>query len=312
MNEDPLVRLEVAAGVATIELNDPQRMNPLSEELITGLEQRISQLQQNRGVRVVVLTARGRGFCVGADLTHYGNLIHHEARASSDQSLSAPNPHSHSARVQSCATSDLSTSEARSVEAHPAVTGPRLGAHVGRLMERMNGVVQQLHELHVPTICAVNGIAAGGGVGLALAADLVVAARSAYFYLPFFPSLGAVPDLGSSWVLPRTIGYPRALGLALTGEKLPAAQAHAWGLIWACVDDAKLLAEARALSHRLAKLPPKAALEARAILKAGQCNDLSRQLELERARQMVLVEEASFAEGVRAFIERRAPDFYRD
>lgn len=184
-----------------------------------------------------------------------------------------------------------------------------LGQYVGALMARMNPVVQAFKELPVPVVCAVNGVAAGGGVGLALAGDLVVAARSAYFYLPFFPALGAVPDMGTTWALPRAIGRVRALGLALTGEKLPAQTAQEWGLIWACVDDERLDAESRRLARRLAAMPPHAIQEARAIFAAAETHTLARQLDLERARQMKLVDAESFAEGVRAFVERRAPDF---
>src|SRR5690606_22161357 len=107
-----------------------------------------------------------------------------------------------------------------------------LGQYVGQLMARMNPVLQALNELPVPVVCAVNGVAAGGGVGLALAGDVVIAAESSYFYLPFFPALGIVPDMGTTWVLPRAIGRARTFGLALTGEKLPAQKAQEWGLIW--------------------------------------------------------------------------------
>lgn len=176
-------------------------------------------------------------------------------------------------------------------------------------MERMNPVVQALKELPVPVVCAINGVAAGGGVGLALAGDLVVAAKSSYFYLPFFPSLGAVPDMGATWALPRAIGRARALGLALTGEKLPAQTAQEWGLIWACVEDDRLETESRRLARRLAAMPRHSILEARAIFAAAETNTLAQQLDLERARQMELVDGESFAEGVRAFSERRQPDF---
>src|SRR5690606_25547969 len=134
-------------------------------------------------------------------------------------------------------------------------------------------------------VCAINGVAAGGGVGLALAGDLVVAAKSAYYYLPIFPSLGAVPDMAATSVLPRAIGYARTFGLALTGEKLPAQTAKEWGLIWDWVDDQRLAAEARRLAHRLLAMPHHASLEARAIFAAAERNTLAQQIYLERARQ---------------------------
>lgn len=261
------VLFEIEDAIATVSLNDGDRMNPLSDEVIDGLADAIVQVRDDKRVRALVLTGRGRGFCVGADLTHYRRLL--------DQSKE----------------------------------GRTLGQYVGGLMERMNPVVQALRELPVPVVCAINGVAAGGGVGLALTGDLVLAAKSSYFYLPFFPSLGAVPDMGTTWVLPRAIGRARALGLALTGEKLTARTAQEWGLIWACVDDDQLNAESRRLARQLAAMPPHAIVEARAIFAAGERHALSEQLDLERARQIVLVDGESFAEGVRAFSERRSPNF---
>lgn len=261
------VLLEIDDAVATISLNDGERMSPLGDEMIDGMTEAVSQVRRDRSVRTLILTGRGRGFCVGADLAHYRGLID-QPRA--DRTL---------------------------------------GQYVGDLMERMNPVVQALRELPVPVVCAVNGPAAGGGVGLALAGDLVVAAKSSYFYLPFFPSLGAVPDMGATWTLPRAIGRARALGISLTGEKLPAQTAQEWGLIWACVEDERLEVESRRLARRLAAMPRHAILEARAIFAAAETNTLAQQLDLERARQMELVDGESFAEGVRAFSERRQPDF---
>lgn len=261
------VLFEIGEGIATISLNDGDRMNPLGDEVIDGMIDAVGQVRDDRRVRALVLTGRGRGFCVGADLAHYRRLI--------DQ----------------------------------PEAGRTLGRYVGGLMERMNPVVQALRDLPVPVVCAVNGPAAGGGVGLALAGDLVVAAKSSYFYLPFFASLGAVPDMGATWALPRAIGRARALGLALTGEKLPAQTAQEWGLIWACVEDDRLEAESRRLARQLAAMPSHAILEARAIFAAAEKNTLVQQLDLERSRQMELVDGESFAEGVRAFAERRAPVF---
>lgn len=242
-------------------------MNPLDDGVIDGLVDAVEQIRDDNEVRAVILTGRGRGFSVGADLAHYRSLI------------DKPDP-------------DKS-----------------LGQYVGELMARMNPVIQSFKELPVPVLCAVNGVAAGGGVGLALAGDLVIAAKSAYFYLPFFPSLGAVPDMGVTWVLPRVIGLARTVGLALTGEKLPAQTAQEWGLIWACVEDDRLEAESRRLARQLAAMPSHAILDARAIFAAAQKNSLPEQLALERVRQMELLDGESFTEGVRSFAERRAPVF---
>jgi 2-(1,2-epoxy-1,2-dihydrophenyl)acetyl-CoA isomerase len=189
-------------------------------------------------------------------------------------------------------------------------SGQSLGQYVGRMMEESGNVlVSRLRNLPVPVVCAVNGAVAGGGVGFALAADIVIAARSAYFYLPFVPALGLVPDMGSTWALPRLVGRARALGLALTGEKLDAERAAQWGLVWACVDDAALQDEALKLAEQLAQLPPQAVLEARAAFAAADGNRFDQQLALERDRQERLIDGDAFAEGLEAFRERRKPSF---
>jgi 2-(1,2-epoxy-1,2-dihydrophenyl)acetyl-CoA isomerase len=206
-----------------------------------------------------------------------------------------------------CAGADLAHYKQRIEAPEP---GRSLGQYVGSLMDqRVNPIVLGLRELPVPVVCAINGAAAGGGFGLALAGDLVIAARSAYFYLPFFTALGVVPDMGSSWAMPRALGRARSLGLALTGEKLPAQKAADWGLIWDCVEDGALQAEALRLARQLAALPSHAVQEARALFAAAETNTLAQQLALERQRQGELIDGDSFSEGVRAFTERRKPVF---
>ncbi|MDR7093086.1 enoyl-CoA hydratase-related protein [Hydrogenophaga laconesensis] len=208
-----------------------------------------------------------------------------------------------------CAGADLPCYMARLERPEP---GQSLGQYVGELMEaKVNPLILALRELPVPVVCAINGVAAGGGFGLALAGDVVLAARSAYFYLPFFPALGAVPDMGASWALPRAVGRARALGLALTGDKLAAQKAADWGLIWDCVEDDQLQAEAQRMARQLAALPAHAIQEARALFAAAETHTLEQQLRLERERQEVLIDGESFAEGVRAFVERRKPVFRR-
>lgn len=155
----------------------------------------------------------------------------------------------------------------------------------------------------------MQGPAAGGGVGVALAADIVIAARSAYFMLPFVPALGLVPDLGSAWFMPRAIGMARSVGLALLGERLSAEQAAQWGLIWACVDDAALANETARVAARLAALPAHGIVETRALFAAAATNDFARQLAYERDRQRELIERKCFAEGVSAFLGKRRPVF---
>ncbi len=188
--------------------------------------------------------------------------------------------------------------------------GETLGGHVADLLaQHAEPVLRLLQDFPVPVVCAVNGAAAGGGVGLALSGDVVIAARSAYFYLPFLPKLGICPDMGSSWRLTRILGEPRALGMALLGERLGAAQAVEWGLIWACVDDERLDEHALQIAQRLAALPAHAIGEARRLLALAARQDLPAQRAYERERQRELVDGPSFAQGVSAFLARREPVF---
>jgi 2-(1,2-epoxy-1,2-dihydrophenyl)acetyl-CoA isomerase len=188
--------------------------------------------------------------------------------------------------------------------------GPSLGNRIAYTMETVsNRLVTELRELPVPVVCALNGAVAGAGVGLVLAADVVIAARSAYFYLPFIPRLGIVPDLGATWILPRLLGRARATALTLLGDRLPAEQAAQWGLILSCVDDGVLLNEARSIARRLAALPAYAALETRRAFDAGDRNSFTSQLDYERERQRELIDRETFAEGVQAFMEKREPIF---
>lgn len=172
-----------------------------------------------------------------------------------------------------------------------------------------NRLIQDLRELPFPVVAAVNGPCAGAGVGLALAADIVVAAKSAYFYLPFIPRLGIVPDLGTTWFFERFVGRARATALTLLGERLPAQQAVDWGLIWSCVDDAALLPAALEIAGRLARGPAHAALEVRRVYERAGSSSLAEQMQHEADRQRELIDRPEFAEGVRAFLEKREPRF---
>jgi 2-(1,2-epoxy-1,2-dihydrophenyl)acetyl-CoA isomerase len=187
-----------------------------------------------------------------------------------------------------------------------------LGARTARTMEELtNPLVLDLRTLPIPVVAAVNGACAGAGVGLALAADIVMMGSSAYFYLPFIPRLGLVPDMGSTWFLERFAGSSRALALTLTGDRVIGPAAVHYGLAYSCVDDASLLDETLALARRLARLPAHAALEARQAFEAARRHTLAEQLAYEARRQGELIDAPEFAEGVRAFSEKREPDFGR-
>lgn len=172
-----------------------------------------------------------------------------------------------------------------------------------------NPLAMDIANFPRPVIAAVNGICAGGGVGVALSADIVVAARSAYFVQVFGPKLGIVPDVGSTYHVPRLVGKARARGLALLGDKLPAETAEEWGMIWKCVDDEALAAEVDGLAERLAEGPTKAFGYIKKILDASEKHSLSEQLALERDYQNNLANSEDFAEGVTAFLQKRKPQF---
>jgi 2-(1,2-epoxy-1,2-dihydrophenyl)acetyl-CoA isomerase len=203
-----------------------------------------------------------------------------------------------------CVGADLS-----GMGADPADERSR-GERSNDMMTRIsNPIIMALRELPIPVVAAVNGPAAGAGVGIALACDIVVAARSAYFYLPFMPRLGIVPDLGTTWFLPRLVGSARAMGMSLLGDRLPAEQAEQWGLIWSCVDDEALPGEARGVARKLAALPAHAIAEIRAAYAASAESGLAEQLRYEATRQRELIDRETFAEGVAAFQQKRDPNF---
>jgi 2-(1,2-epoxy-1,2-dihydrophenyl)acetyl-CoA isomerase len=176
------------------------------------------------------------------------------------------------------------------------------------LDELYNPLIRAIRGLEKPVVASVNGIAAGAGANLALAADIVLAARSAGF-IQAFSKIGLVPDSGGSHVLPRLVGRARALGLTLLGEPVSAETAEAWGLIWACVDDDRLEEETAALARRLADGPTAALGLIKRAIDAAATNDLDRQLDLERDYQQTASQTEDYREGVQAFLEKRPPRF---
>ncbi|MBX3638421.1 MAG: enoyl-CoA hydratase/isomerase family protein, partial [Rubrivivax sp.] len=162
----------------------------------------------------------------------------------------------------------------------------------------------------VPVVAAVNGVAAGAGANFALCCDIVVAARGASF-IQAFSKIGLVPDCGGTWLLPRLVGRARALGLAMTGDKLPAEEAERIGLIWKCVPDEAFATEVQALAARLAKMPSRALAETRRALDAAMPMDFADALTLEADTQRELGRGADFAEGVAAFLAKR-PAVFKD
>jgi 2-(1,2-epoxy-1,2-dihydrophenyl)acetyl-CoA isomerase len=197
-----------------------------------------------------------------------------------------------------CAGQDLS-------ERNVAPGAPSIDLAVS-LGSNYNPLVRRLRELAKPVVCAVNGVAAGAGANIALACDLVIAARSASF-VQAFSKIGLVPDSGGTFFLPRLVGTARAMGLALLGEKLSADDAAAWGLIWKAVEDGQLMPAASAIAKDLAQGPTKGYGLLKRAMYAN--NALDAQLDLERDLQREAGFSEDYREGVAAFKEKRKPAF---
>ena len=249
------------AGVLSVTLNRPEKLNAFDPEMHKLLRQALAQARDDAAVRTMLLTGAGRGFCAGQDL--------------SERNVSA--------------------------EAAPIDLSVSLGSNYNPLVRRMR-------ELPKPIVCALNGVAAGAGANIALACDLVIAARSASL-VQSFSKLGLVPDSGGTWFLPRIAGSARAMGLALLGEKLSAEDAERWGLIWKTVDDDKLLAEASAIARALASGPTKGYGLVKRALYASWGNSLDAQLDLERDLQREAGFSEDYREGVAAFMQKRKPSY---
>jgi len=169
-----------------------------------------------------------------------------------------------------------------------------------------NPTALKLQLLRVPTIAAVNGVAAGAGASYALGCDITIAAPSASF-IQAFSKIGLIPDSGGSWLLPQRLGMARAMALCMTGDKLTAAQAKEWGLIWDVADDA--LEAPLAMASRMAAMPTKALVEARHLLRSAVTNTFKEQLDLERDVQSALGGTHDYIEGVQAFLQKRPAQF---
>jgi 2-(1,2-epoxy-1,2-dihydrophenyl)acetyl-CoA isomerase len=199
-----------------------------------------------------------------------------------------------------CAGQDLSD---RAVA--PGAEPLDLGASIER---NYKPLVLGLRALPLPVVCAVNGVAAGAGANIALACDIVIAAKSASF-IQAFSKIGLIPDSGGTYFLPRLVGSARAMGLAMLGDKLSAEQAAAWGLIWRCVDDAEFPASVEALVQQLSAAATRGLAATKQAIHAAAENTLEAQLDLERDVQRELGRSADYREGVSAFAAKRPPRF---
>lgn len=182
---------------------------------------------------------------------------------------------------------------------------PDLGASLDRLY---NPMIRRLKQFSFPVIASVHGVAAGAGASLALAADIVIATRSAKFAFGF-ARLGLVPDSGGTWILPRLVGQARAMGLALLGETLTGEQAEEWGLIWKAVEDGKLAEETDSIVRQLLSYPPLGLAAIKYALQASSTKTLDAQLDYERDAQREMGRTRDYQEGVTAFLEKRPAKF---
>lgn len=266
--------------VTILTLNRPARYNALDDNLLALIRDALRDAEVDPGVRALVLTGTGRAFCSGADLSADGSHAVGE-----EDVLALPEPE-------------------RTAALRHIGEGTRDG-----LLQRFHPLVRQIRE-GKPVVAAVNGTAAGGGVGLALACDIVLAARSANFTQVFAPRLGLVPDCGVTWQLPRTVGSGAAMALALLGEPLPADEAARLGLIWRAVDDSQLLTEALRTASRLAANPAHVNGMVKRLLRDSPQHSFAQQLDAEAFAQGECGAQPSFVEGVRAFQQKREPVFY--
>ena len=199
-----------------------------------------------------------------------------------------------------CAGQDLGDRDPRN-----STEAPDLGYTIETFY---NPLLRLIRSLDKPVICAVNGVAAGAGANIALACDIVIAARSAKF-IQAFSKIGLLPDSGGTWSLPRLVGEARAKGLAMTAEPLPAETAAAWGMIWKVADDDRLMDEAQALARQLAAGPTFGLGLIKQAIQAAAVNSLDQQLDLERDLQRKAGQSADYAEGVAAFLDKRPAEF---
>ncbi len=254
-------KLDIEGPVAILTLNHPEVMNAVSPEMLGGLMKAIDEVENSKsGIRCLLMTGAGRGFCAGANL-------------------------------------------------QPRSDGPGGSRDAGLVLEQLyHPFLRRLRELPVPFVTAVNGAAAGVGMSFALMGDMVLCARSAYF-LQAFRRIGLVPDGGSTWILPRLIGKARAIELSLMGERLPAERALEWGLVSRVYDDAQLMDKAKEMARDLANGPTLALKLIRRLYWESADNSYEEQLNLERQMQRAAGSSGDFAEGVRAFLEKRPAKF---
>jgi 2-(1,2-epoxy-1,2-dihydrophenyl)acetyl-CoA isomerase len=262
----------------------------MTEEIVPGYETILSE--QSGAVARITLTRPDR-------LNSFTVRMHEELRDALDGLGDARVVVLTGAGRGFCAGQDL----------NDRAVAPGEAVDLGETVEQCwNPLIRRLTSMPQPVIARVNGVAAGAGANIALACDIVVAARSAKF-IQSFSAIGLIPDSGGSWVLPRLVGQARAMGLALTGEPLAAEKAEEWGLIWKCVDDEALDGEVDAVAAKLASLPPLGLAAIKSIVRSTWSRTLDQELEVQRDEMRRLGFTDDYREGVAAFLEKRNPSF---
>ncbi|MCF6321935.1 MAG: 2-(1,2-epoxy-1,2-dihydrophenyl)acetyl-CoA isomerase PaaG [Rhizobiaceae bacterium] len=253
--------VENSGGGVTITLNRPDQLNAFNEAQHLAFRQALEVARDDEGIRAILITGAGRGFCAGQDL------------------------------------GDRDPSK---------MDGP---PDLGETIENFyNPLIRLIRSIPKPVICAVNGVAAGAGANIALACDIVLAAKSAKF-IQAFCRLGLVADSGGSWILPRLVGEARARALIMSGAPVLAEQAQQWGMIWRAVDDDQMMNEAKELLQHFSSAPTFGLGLMKQALNASSDNSLDQQLDLERDLQRRAGRSADYAEGVAAFLQKRKPEY---
>ena len=266
-----LLKYETKDNIATITFNDPDALNAMSAPMLKSLDIALADVANPaNGIRCLILTGAGRGFCAGANIGGMDN--------------------------------DDDEGDGKAGAGHNSL--PDAGAGLERVYHPL---LRQLRNLPCPIVSAVNGPCAGVGMSFALMGDMVLAGKSAFF-LQAFRGIGLVPDGGATYILPRLIGMARAKELAIMGERLPADQALEWGLINRVYEDADLMDEARRLAAELAKGPFSLGLIRKLLWDSADAT-YEEQLNNERWAQQTASRSGDFVEGVSAFGEKRPADF---
>jgi enoyl-CoA hydratase/carnithine racemase len=264
------VLYEVADHVATITLNAPERLNTISGAMLDALSGRLLEADADRQVRCIVLTGAGRAFCAGLDLS--------AQMAAQDEGGSG--------ELANLGTLDAAAGEIDLRNAPPIV----------------------LHQIDTPTICALNGGAAGYGLDLAFGCDIRVAAESAKLN-PGFAKRGILPESGGTWLLPRLVGYAKAAEISFTGRTLLAPEAHALGLVNRVVPDAEFGASVAELAAEIAANAPLAVRAIKRMMRAAETETFEQNVHHVFLQLLPLFQTKDFREGVAAFMEKRPPEF---